>query len=242
MEILCYLDLMFRKGNIMENRITIKSADDTDLPVYIFEPNGIKVGSIVLIQEIFGVNDHIKSVAKKFANEGYIVWVPELYHRLGNNIHFGYEGNTVEEAIKLKAQCGWELPTMDILTCVGNLKISDNVSLLGFCYGGSLVWRSACLGYGISCSISFYGSQIVDFLDLNIKCPTQIHLGEKDKTIDAQARKKIRDYTDNNKQISEVYTYKNADHGFFCDARESYHKTSADLAFSRSIEFLKKFR
>ncbi|PPR28106.1 MAG: Carboxymethylenebutenolidase [Alphaproteobacteria bacterium MarineAlpha9_Bin2] len=226
----------------MENRITIKSADDTDLPVYVYEPNGIRSGSLVLIQEIFGVNDHIKSVAKKFSDEGYIVWVPELYHRLGDNIQLGYKGNTVEEAKKLKAQCGWELPVMDIMSCVGSLKISHSVSLIGFCYGGSLAWKSACVGYGLNCSISFYGSQITDFLNLNTRCPTLVHLGEKDMSINEESQKEIIDYSKSSTQPVKVYKYKNADHGFFCNERESYHKKSAELAFNRSINFLKKFQ
>ena len=225
----------------MENKIIIKSADDTDLPVYVYEPKGIRIGAIVLIQEIFGVTNHLKSVAEKFSNEGFIVWVPEIYHRLDGNIQLEYDITSVTEGKRLKKECGWDLPVMDILACVGNLKISHSVSLVGFCYGGSLAWKSACLGYGLNCAVSFYGSQIPDFLHLDSKCPILVHLGEKDETINEEAQKKITDYSLESKNLVEVHKYKDADHGFFCDARESYHKISADLAFSRSINFLKKF-
>ena len=86
---------------------------------------------IVIIQEIFGVNNHIKSVANKFTEEGFIVWSPEIYHRLGEEIQLGYDENSVTEGKKLKDKSGWELPVMDILSCVANLKIENsNVSLI----------------------------------------------------------------------------------------------------------------
>ena len=105
-------------------------------------------------------------------------------NRSYGNIKLDYDKTSYTEGIRLKKECGWDLPVMDVLACVGNLNISHSVSLVGFCYGGSLAWKSACLGYGLSCAVSFYGSQIPDFLDLDSKCPILIHLGEKDETND----------------------------------------------------------
>ena len=144
---------------------------------------------------------------------------------------------------KLKDKSGWELPVMDILSCVANLKIENsNVSLLGFCYGGSLAWKSACQGYGISSSVCFYGSQITDFLKLNNKCPVQIHLGEKDISINLKQQQNILNYSKKSKQLVEIHKYKEADHGFFCEERKSFHKNSAEIAFSRSVDFISKFQ
>jgi len=226
----------------MSDLINIKSADDKDIPVHIFEPNRARIGSIVLIQEIFGVNDHIKSVAKKISEEGFVVWTPEIYHRIEKNLVLGYDDKSVKKGKQLKQQSGWELPVMDVLSCVGNLKIENSsVSILGFCYGGSIAWRSACLGYGISSAICFYGSQIPDFLNLENKCPIQIHLGEKDQSINSSEQQKIFDYSKNSKNPIEIHKYKNADHGFFCNERETYNKESSNIAYSKTIEFLKKF-
>ena len=86
----------------MNHKISIKSADDKNLPIYVSEPKGIRKGAIVIIQEIFGVNNHIKSVANKFAEEGFIVWSPEIYHRLGEEIQLGYDENSVKEGKNLK--------------------------------------------------------------------------------------------------------------------------------------------
>ena len=227
----------------MNHKISIKSADDKNLPIYVSEPKGIRKGAIVINQEIFGVNNHIKSVANKFAEEGFIVWSPEIYHRLGEEIQLGYDENSVTEGKKLKDKSGWELPVMDILSCVANLKIENsNVSLLGFCYGGSLAWKSACQGYGISSSVCFYGSQITDFLKLNNKCPVQIHLGEKDISINLKQQQNILNYSKKSKQLVEIHKYKEADHGFFCEERKSFHKNSAEIAFSRSVDFISKFQ
>ena len=80
----------------MNNKITIKAADDKDLPVYIYEPSISRIGAIVLIQEIFGVNDHIKNVAEKFAKEGFMTWVPDLFHRIEDNVNYNYSPEDIQ--------------------------------------------------------------------------------------------------------------------------------------------------
>jgi Dienelactone hydrolase and related enzymes len=131
----------------MNNKIKIKSADDQDIPVYIYEPSIERVGAIVLIQEIFGVNDHIKNVAEKFSKEGFVTWVPDLFYRVDNDVNLGYSANDIKKGKELKDKSGWELPTMDILSCIANLKVNYNVATIGFCYGGTLSWKAACLAY-----------------------------------------------------------------------------------------------
>ena len=224
----------------MNNRIIIKSADEKELPVYLFEPSIAKKGAIVLIQEIFGVNDHIKAVGKKFSEKGYLVWIPEIYHRIKNNIELAYENEDIIAGKKYKDQAGWELPTMDVVSCVANLKVDHNVATIGFCYGGSLSWRTACLAYGLDAAVCFYGSQITNFLDKEPRCPTQIHLGEKDLTINEKSQKQINEYANKCSVDVDVHLYNNADHGFFCDQQESFNKEAMDLSFKRTLEFLEK--
>jgi len=224
----------------MNNKIIVKSADDKNLPVYLFEPSMARKGAIVLIQEIFGVNNHIKSVAKKFADQGYLVWIPEIYHRIENNIELGYGDEDIIKGKKYKEISGWELPTMDIVSCIANLKVDHNVATIGFCYGGSLSWRVASLAYGLDAAVCFYGSQIPDFLDKEPKCPTLIHLGEEDITIDGNAQKKIKDFANKCSIDVNVQLYNNADHGFFCDQRSSFNKDAMNLSFEKTLEFLKK--
>ena len=224
----------------MNNKILIKSADDKDIPVYIYEPSITRIGAIVLIQEIFGVNDHIKSVAEKFSKEGFMTWVPDIFYRVKDNVNLNYTPTDINNGKELKEKSGWDLPTMDIISCVANLKVDYNVATVGFCYGGTLSWKAACSAYGLDASVCFYGSQITNFLDNKPRCPTLIHLGEKDSSINNKEQKNIINFSKQENVELEVLKYKNADHGFFCDQRDSYHKESAELAYNRTINFLKK--
>jgi len=224
----------------MNNKIKIKSADDKDIPVYIYEPSIERIGAIVLVQEIFGVNDHIKNVAERFSKEGFVTWVPDIYHRIENDVNLGYSASDIKKGKELKDKSGWELPTMDILSCIANLKVSYNVATIGFCYGGSLSWKVACSAYGLDASVCFYGSQISNFLDKNPRCPTLVHLGEKDPTINKDDQKKIIQFSQNKEPNITVHKYKDADHGFFCDRRDNYDEESRDLAYKRTLNFLKK--
>ena len=224
----------------MNNKIKIKSADDKDIPVYIYEPSIERIGAIVLIQEIFGVNDHIKNVAERFSKEGFVTWVPDIFYRIEDGISLGYSATDIEKGKNLKDKSGWELPTMDILSCIANLKVSYNVATIGFCYGGSLSWKAACSAYGLDASVCFYGSQISNFLDKNPRCPTMVHLAEEDPTINKEDQNKIIEFSQNKEPNIKVHTYENTDHGFFCDARDSYNEKARDLSYKRTIEFLKK--
>lgn len=224
----------------MSNKIFIKSADDKDLPVYIYEPSVSRIGAIVLIQEIFGVNDHINNVAENFAKEGFITWVPDLFHRIEDDVNLSYDSESVKKGKNLKEELGWELPTMDIISCIANLKVDYNVATVGFCYGGTLSWNVACKAYGLDASVCFYGSQITNFLTKEPRCPAQIHLGQKDASIDLEDQNKIINFSKQSHIDVEVFKYENANHGFFCDQRDSYHKESADLSYIRTLEFLKK--
>ena len=224
----------------MSNKIFIKSADDKDLPVYIYEPSVSRIGAVVLIQEIFGVNDHINNVAENFAKEGFITWVPDLFYRIEDNVNLSYDSKGIKKGKSLKEELGWELPTMDIISCIANLKVNYNVATVGFCYGGTLSWNVACKAYGLDASVCFYGSQITNFLTKEPRCPAQIHLGQKDASIDLEDQNKIINFSKQPHIDVEVFKYENANHGFFCDQRDSYHKESADLSYIRTLEFLKK--
>jgi carboxymethylenebutenolidase len=224
----------------MNNKIFIKSADDKDLPVYIYEPSAARIGAVVLIQEIFGVNDHINNIAENLAKEGFVTWVPDLFYRVEDNVNLSYTSEDIKKGKSLKDELGWELPTMDIISCIANLKVEHNVATVGFCYGGTLSWNVACSAYGLDAAVCFYGSQITNFLTKEPKCPTQVHLGKKDSSINTEAQNKIIDFSKQSQTNIEVFNYENADHGFFCDQRDSYHKESADLSYIRTLEFLKK--
>ena len=137
---LSYLNLTYRTMIKITNKIT-KSADDYSLPYLQFEPeNNTSHKSIILVYEIFGLTDHIKNVAKEYAENGFLVAIPDIFSRLENNIDLPYNKDGFSKGLHLKNKLGWELPVMDIVALAATLRLEYNVSVLGYCYGGSLAW------------------------------------------------------------------------------------------------------
>ena len=218
----------------------IKSADDYPLPYLQFEPNNnTSKKSIILVYEIFGLTDHIKNVAKEYAENGFLVAIPDIFSRLENNIDLPYNKNGFSKGIHLKEKLGWELPVMDIVALAANLRLESNVSVLGYCYGGSLAWLAMQKSFIFEKGICYYGSSIPAFLELNVNCPSMLHFGSEDKGIPIETIEKVKKFIDKNKNKIELYVYENADHGFNCNQRKSYNKKAAELAFEKTIKFLK---
>ena len=217
----------------------IKSADDYPLPYLQFEPNNnTSKKSIILVYEIFGLTDHIKNVAKEYAENGFLVAVPDIFSRLENNIDLPYNKNGFSKGLHLKEKLGWELPVMDIVALAANLRLESNVSVLGYCYGGSLAWLAMQKSFIFEKGICYYGSSIPEFLELNVNCPGMLHFGSKDKGIPLEAIDKVKKFIDKSKNKIKLYVYENADHGFNCNQRKSYNKKAAELAFEKTIKFL----
>ncbi len=223
-----------------ENNIKdFKSADDRIIPYFESKPNNTTKDSIILVYEIFGMTDHIKNLSKKLANLGFLVNVPDIFSRIEKNVVLKYDKEGFTKGIALKEKLGWELPVMDIVGLAALLKKNYTVSIIGFCYGGSLSWLSIQKSFIFDKAICYYGSSIPEFLSLDINCPTIVHFGNKDKGIPFEAVKRVKDYSINQKKSLKVYEYENADHGFNCEERKSYDKIASDLAFKRTINFIK---
>ena len=219
----------------------IKSADDYPLQYLQFEPdNNTSKKSIILVYEIFGLTDHIKNVAKEYAENGFLVAVPDIFSRLENNIDLPYNKKGFSKGLHLKEKLGWELPVMDIVALAANLRLENNVSVLGYCYGGSLAWLAMQKSFIFEKGICYYGSSIPEFLELNVNCPCMLHFGSKDKGIPLKSVEKVKKFVNKNKNKIEICVYKNADHGFNCSERKSYNKIAAEQAFEKTIKFLKE--
>ena len=219
----------------------IKSADDYPLPYLQFEPeNNTSYKSIILVYEIFGLTDHIKNVAKEYAENGFLVVIPDIFSRLEHNIDLPYNKNGFSRGLHLKKKLGWQLPVMDIVALAANLRLENNVSVLGYCYGGSLAWLAMQKSFIFEKGICYYGSSIPEFLELNVNCPCMLHFGSKDKGIPLKSVEKVKKFVNKNKNKIEICVYKNADHGFNCSERKSYNKIAAEQAFEKTIKFLKE--
>ena len=210
------------------------TADDGHvLNAYRAAPDGEPRAGLVLVQEIFGVNDHIRSVCDDYAAQGYLVLAPCLFDRKEPGIELDYSAETVDEGRGLKADIGWDGPVMDIEAGVDALEGAPKTGVVGYCWGGSLAWLSACR-LELDAAIGYYGGQIIEFVGETPTCPTMLHFGTEDAGIPMDDVDEIKtthpDVT--------VHVYQGAGHGFNCDRRADYHADAAALARDRSLAHL----
>jgi carboxymethylenebutenolidase len=213
--------------------ITLTASDGFKLGGYRADPAGSAKGAIVVIQEIFGVNHHIRSVCDRLAGEGYVAIAPSIFDRTQPNFQSGYSPDEVANARKFIASPDWEAMLRDTQAAIDAVKDVGPVGIVGFCLGGSIAFMAATRLSGLSAAVGYYGGAIVRFADEKPKVPTQLHFGEKDAGIPLSDVDTIK----SKRPDVEVHVYPGAQHGFHCDERASYDKASADVAWPRSLAF-----
>jgi carboxymethylenebutenolidase len=214
--------------------IKLTASDHFQFGGYRAEPNGAPKGAVVVIQEIFGVNHHIRAVCDRLAHEGYVAIAPSIFDRIEPGFTSGYSPDEIATARKFVANPDWTAMLRDTQAAIGAVKDVAPVGIIGFCLGGSVAYAAATKLSGLSAAIGYYGGAIVRFADDKPTVPTQLHFGEKDAGIplgDVETIKAKRPEV-------EIHVYPGAQHGFNCDERASYDKTSADIAWPRSLAFL----
>ena len=215
----------------MGDQISIKMQDGFELSAYRSMPSAQSKGVVVVIQEIFGVNAHIREVADGYAAQGYSAIAPALFDRIECDIELGYAQADMGKGIELAFQ-GLEMAqTMkDLQSVVDYGAAQGAVGVVGFCFGGLLTYLSACQLKGVAAASSYYGGGIAGVLDHQPKCPLIMHFGELDAHIPMTDVDKIKEA---NPRIP-VHVY-DADHGFNCDHRASYSEQAAELALQRTL-------
>ena len=215
----------------MGDQINIKMQDGFELSAYRSMPSAQSKGVVVVIQEIFGVNAHIREVADGYAAQGYSTIAPALFDRIERDIELGYAEADMGKGIELAFQ-GLEMAqTMqDLQSVVDYGAAQGSVGVVGFCFGGLLTYLSACQLKGVVAASSYYGGGIAGVLDHQPKCPLIMHFGELDAHIPMTDVDKIKEA---NPRIP-VHVY-DADHGFNCDHRASYSEQAAELALQRTL-------
>ena len=215
--------------------IKMTMSDGAEIGVYHVEPKGARRGGLVLIQEIFGVNAHIREISDGYADDGYEVLSPALYDREAPGFETGYTPDEIQKAIKIaRGEHPFDLSVADAQVCIDDLKKRGNVFITGYCYGGSVTWAAAGRCTGLSAASGYYGGNIGQMIDLNPKCPTILHFGEKDHGIPMEIVTKVKDAHPDVK----VYVYP-AGHGFNSDRRTDYHEESAKLARQRTLDLFR---
>lgn len=195
---------------------------------------GERRGAIVILQEIFGVNAHIREVTDGFAREGYVCIAPALFDRVKRGVELGYSPDDVQLGRGLLLQIPKEKLLLDIAACINVVKHAGPVAAIGYCWGGSLAHLAAC-ELPVRAAVDYYGTRTVDNLQLKTQAPVQYHFGDRDKTIPPEAIAKIRAADPG----GEFYVYA-ADHGFSCDHRATFDAAAAKLARERTLDFLER--
>jgi carboxymethylenebutenolidase len=216
--------------------IKLKASDGFQLGGYRADPTGTPKGAIVVIQEIFGVNHHIRSVCDRLADAGYVAVAPAIFDRIEPNFQSGYSPDEIAVARKFIANADWAAMLTDTQAAIDSVKDVGPVGIIGFCLGGSIAYAAATKLSGLSAAVGYYGGVIVRFADDKPKVPTQLHFGEKDSGITLTDVETIR----SKRPEVEIFVYPGAQHGFHCDERASYDKASADIAWPRSLDFFAK--
>lgn len=218
----------------MGTKVALTAADGFKLNAYRADPQGAVRGGIVVIQEIFGVNHHIRSVCDRLAAAGYRAMAPQVFDRLQPNFESGYSDVEVARAREFVARIDWAKMMLDASAAVDALKREGPVAIIGFCMGGTVAFMAATRLGGLTAAINYYGGQTVRFADNKPRCPVQMHFGEKDAHIPMSDVETIR----TKRPECEIHVYAGAGHGFHCDERASYEPNSAKLAWQRSLALL----
>ena len=221
----------------MGKSLTLTASDGHRLDAYRADPSGAPRAGIVVIQEIFGVNHHIRNVCDRFAAEGYAAVAPALFDRVQKDYQSGYSPEEIERSRKFVANPDWDAMLRDTQAAIAEVKAAGPVAIMGFCMGGSIAFLAATRLDGLYASVGYYGGRIVAFADEKPRCPTQLHFGEKDQSIpmtDVETIKQKRPDCD-------IHVYKDAGHGFHCDERGSYHQPSSAVAWERTLAWLSRW-
>ena len=216
----------------MGKTIELTAGDGFKLGAYRADPAAKPKGGLVLIQELFGVNRHIRAVADGFAAQGYLTIAPAIFDRAERGVELGYGPADLQRAQPLRAKIPTQQTLADISAAAAAASEGGKVGIIGYCWGGLLVYLAACSVPGLSAGVGYYGGGTVNQVDKVPQIPLMLHFGERDKHIPLADVDKIRT---RHPKIT-VYTYP-ADHGFNCDERPSFDQASAELALQRTLQF-----
>jgi carboxymethylenebutenolidase len=216
--------------------LSLVAGDGFRLGAYRADPAGKPKGGVVVIQEIFGVNHHIRSVVDRVAAEGYAAIAPALFDRTQPGFECGYTPDEVANARKFVANPDWDAMLRDTEAAMKELSGVGPLGIMGFCMGGTVAFLAACRLSGLRAAVCYYGGGIARFADEKPKCPTQMHFGRKDAHITMDMVDEIK----KKRPECDIHVYDAADHGFHCDERGSYHAESARIAWGRTTAFLEK--
>ena len=223
----------------MGDWLRLRTGDGKQISAYQARPQGEIKGGLVVIQEIFGVNAHIRSIVDGFARDGYVAISPALFDRIEPGVELRYEGEDMQKAVGFYQKLRPETAILDVAAGFEQLKGEGaGTAVIGYCYGGFMAWVTATRGPGIcmdpKCAIGYYAGGVGSVAEEQPSCPVLLHFGAKDTHIGPEQIAAVREAHPD----VQIYVYEGAEHGFNCDARTTYNPDAAALARQRTLAFL----
>jgi carboxymethylenebutenolidase len=217
----------------MGETVKLTANDKHSFDAYVARPADQPKAGLVIVQEIFGVNQHVRRMADGFAKDGYLAIAPALFDRVERGIELGYDKDDVAAGRAIRAKISWDQAMSDVSAALGFLAGAGKAGVIGYCWGGSVAWLAACR-LNPAAAVCYYGGNIHECRNEQPSCPVMFHFGEEDAGIPLDQVKEIGKA--HPKQ--ELFTYPGAGHGFNCEMRGSYHADSAAIARERTLAFL----
>lgn len=212
--------------------VNLTSADGHRLRAFQARPRGTEKGRLLVVQEIFGVNRHIRSVCERYAEDGYLTLAPALFDRVEHDVELAYDESGIQRGRALMGAVPMDSAIVDVEAALGHLGGSGSAAIVGYCWGGTIAWAAASR-LPLRAAIAYYGGGIGNRLDEAPRMPALLHFGEQDHAIPLSVADGVRERHPG--AIVHLYP---AGHGFNCDERASFHRESAGLAYRRSLGLL----
>jgi carboxymethylenebutenolidase len=221
----------------MSEHMKLKASDGHELDAYVAHPEGEPIAGLVVVQEIFGVNRHIRSATDGYAKDGFLAIAPALFDRYERGLELGYEGEDRQKAMTFIPKLNLEDALKDVAAALeyARRQTGKKCGVIGYCFGGTIAWLAAAR-LGVEAAVGYYGGHIAKFASEHPKAPVMLHFGKLDQHI---SKESIDPVQAANPDVP-IFWYDNADHGFNCNDRASYNPEAAKLARERSLEFLKR--
>lgn len=216
----------------MGQTIALTAKDGHKFQAYRADPTGKPRGALVVLQEIFGVNHHIRNVTDGFAAQGYVAVAPALFDRVKPGIELGYDQKSVEAGREIRPKVPLEGSLADLQATIDYAKQSGKVGVVGYCWGGSLAFLAATRLDGVAAAVGYYGGMIAAHAQERPKVPVLLHFGDHDQSIPMSDVEKVKAA----RPEVPIHIY-NAGHGFSCDERASYNPEASKLALERTLKF-----
>jgi carboxymethylenebutenolidase len=214
----------------MSERVKIRSGfDGFEVPAYHFAPGNARRGGLIVVQEIFGANAHIRSVAARFAEEGYEVLAPAMFERVEPGFEAGYDARAVVQGRAFMAKTPWDQVQGDLQACIDAL--AGPVFIVGYCWGGAAAWLAACRCENVAAASCYYGRHITGLKDETPRCPTILHYGREDDSIPLSDVEAVAAAHPD----LPIHLY-DAGHGFNRDVGDHYNPDAAHLARLRTLQ------